>query len=135
VDLEVATQKLEAVEGVGGRIGARLRRVNVNTLSDLINATAASLARAVGEGNARNLVNKARLIAGTENLVDIVEKEALELMIVGGEVFTRISLAEADAKDLYGKLSKAVEEGLVKLPERYELTPEKVVSWIRSARG
>jgi beta-lactam-binding protein with PASTA domain len=135
VDLEVATQKLEAVEGVGGRIGARLRRVNVNTLSDLINATAASLARALGEGNARNLVNKARLIAGTENLVDIVEKEALELMIIGGEVFTRISLAEADAKDLYGKLSKAVEEGLVKLPERYELTPEKVVSWIRSARG
>jgi serine/threonine-protein kinase len=135
VDLEVATQKLEAVEGVGGRIGARLRRINVNTLSDLINATAANIARAVGEGNARNLLNKARLITGTENLVDIVEKEALELLIMGGEVFTRISLAEADAKDLYEKLSKAVEEGLVKLPERYELTPEKVVSWIRSARG
>lgn len=135
VDLETSTQRLEIIEGIGARIGARLRRINVNSVSDLVNTPIANLRRAVGEANARNLLTRARLIVGKESLEGIVEREALELVVREGDIYTRESLAESDARELYGKILKALEEGRVELPEGYRLTREKIGRWIRRARG
>lgn len=135
VDLETSTQRLEVIEGIGARIGARLRRINVNNVLDLVNTPIANLRRAVGEANARNLLTKARLIVGKESLEGVVEREALELVIRGGDVYTRESLAESNARELYAKIREALEEGRVELHEGYRLTREKIGEWIRRARG
>jgi len=135
IDLVTATKKLEAVDGIGSRIGARLRRIRVNSVSDLLEAPIWSLSKAVGEANARKLLDSARLIVGKENLEGIVDEEALETIIVGGGIYTRESLAEADVEELNARLSKALDEGRIKLPEGYKLTANRIEGWVRSARG
>ncbi len=135
IDLVTATKKLEAVDGIGSRIGARLRRIRVNSVSDLLEAPISSLSKAVGEANARKLLDSARLIVGKENLEGIVDEEALETIIVGGGIYTRESLAEADVEELNARLSKALDEGRIKLPEGYKLTANRIEGWVRSARG
>ncbi len=135
IDVVTATKKLEAVDGIGSRIGARLRRISVNSVSDLLEAPISSLSRAVGEANARKLLDSARLIVGKENLGGIVDEEALETIILGGGIHTRESLAEVDVEELHARLIKALEEGRIKLPEGYKLTANRIEVWVRSARG
>ena len=135
IDLVTATQKLEAIEGIGSRIGARLRRIRVNSLSDLVDIKISNLSRAVGESSARRLLDTVRLIVGKENLEGIIDEDALELVILGGGIYTRESLARVDVEELSGLFSKALDEGRVKLPEGFDLTTNRIEGWIRSARG
>lgn len=135
IDLVTATHKLEAVDGIGSRIGARLRRIRVNSISDLVDTPISSLSRVVGEANARKLLDSARLIVGKENLEGIVDGEALETIIVGGGIYTRESLANVDVEELSARLSKALDEGRIKLSEGYNLTANRIEGWVRSARG
>jgi len=135
IDLVTATKKLEAVDGIGSRIGARLRRIRVNSISELLEAPISSLSKAVGDANARKLLDSARLIIGKENLEGIVDEEALETIIVGGGIYTRESLAEVDVEELHVSLMKALDEGRIKLPEGYKLTANRIEGWVRSARG
>lgn len=135
IDLVTATKKLEAVDGIGSRIGARLRRIRVNSVSDLLEAPISSLSKAVGEANARKLLDSARLIVGKENLGGIVDEEALETIIVGGGIYTKESLAETDVEELNARLIKALDEGRIKLPEGYKLTANRIEGWVRSTRG
>jgi len=135
INLVTATKKLEAVDGIGSRIGARLRRIRVNSVSDLLEAPISSLSKAVGDANARKLLDSARLIIGKENLEGIVDEEALETIIVGGGIYTRESLAEVDVEELNASLMKALDEGRIKLPEGYKLTSNRIEGWVRSARG
>ena len=135
IDLVTATQKLEAIEGIGSRIGARLRRIRVNSLSDLVDIKISNLSRAVGESSARRLLDTVRLIVGKENLEGIIDEDALEMVILGGGIYTRESLARVDVEELSGLFSKALDEGRVKLPEGFDLTTNRIEGWIRSARG
>ena len=135
IDLVTATQKLEAIEGIGSRIGARLRRIRVNSLSDLVDIKISNLSRAVGESSARRLLDTVRLIVGKENLEGIIDEDALELVILGGGIYTRESLARVDVEELSSLFSKALDEGRVKLPEGFDLTTNRIEGWIRSARG
>lgn len=135
IDLVTATQKLEAIEGIGSRIGARLRRIRVNSLSDLVDIKISNLSRAVGESSARRLLDTVRLIVGKENLEGIIDEDALEMVILGGGIYTRESLARVDVEELSGLFSKALDEGRIKLPEGFDLTTNRIEGWIRSARG
>lgn len=135
IDLVTATQKLEAIEGIGSRIGARLRRIRVNSLSDLVDIKISNLSRAVGESSARRLLDTVRLIVGKENLEGIIDEDALEMVVLGGGIYTRESLARVDVEELSSLFSKALDEGRVKLPEGFDLTTNRIEGWIRSARG
>jgi beta-lactam-binding protein with PASTA domain len=135
IDLVTATQKLEAIDGIGRRIGARLRRIRVNNVSDLVETPISSLSRTVGDAKAQKLLDSVRLIVGKENLEGIVDEEALETIILGGGIFTRESLAKVDVEELRARLSKALDEGRIKLPEGYNLTAIRIEEWVRSARG
>ncbi len=84
---------------------------------------------------ARKLQESVRLIVGRENLEGIVDEEVLETIIVGGGIYTRESLAEVDVEELHARLSNALDEGCIKLPDGYNLTVNRIEGWARSARG
>jgi hypothetical protein len=134
IDFVVASGKLELVEGIGSRLGERLRRIKINTLSELAKAPFNIVSRAIGESNANNLISRAKIVAGRENLMGVVDDDCLEALITATGIFEKKTLAEADPEQIYEILKKSLEKGDIQLPEAYELTLDKIRRWVEAAK-
>lgn len=134
IDIIVASGKLELVEGIGSRLGERLRRIKINTFSELAKAPFNLVSRAIGESNANNLISRAKIVAGKENLLGVVDDDCLEALITATGIFEKKTLTEADPEQIYEKLRKSLENGDIKLPEAYELTLDKIRRWVEAAK-
>lgn len=127
---------VEAIEGIGPRLGSVLREKGLGTVADLARASAKDLAAAgMDEVRARRFIGMARLMAISEFAgLEGVDEQAAELLVVAGKVDSREMLAKSDPQELFNRLSSAIKERVVKVPKGYRLSIEDVKGWIESAR-
>jgi beta-lactam-binding protein with PASTA domain len=133
VNLVLATRKIESVSGIGPRLGARLRRLKINSITDLVDAPLPSLRRALGAENAERILTDVRRVVASETLTDLVDSQSINALIKSG-VYDKRTLAEADPDKLYTEIAASIERGEIELPERYTLPADKIKRWVESAR-
>lgn len=127
---------VEAVEGIGPIIGARLREIGINTTLDLARASSEDLAKAgLSSKKASDFIRMARFMAKSELAgVESVDEQAAELLVLSGKIDSKEKLAESDPAELFARLKKSIEAGQVKVPKSFTLDKETVASWVRSAK-
>jgi beta-lactam-binding protein with PASTA domain len=134
VDVVLATRRIESVNGIGPMLGARLRRINIGDVTELVDAPLASLRRALGGETAEKILADVRRIVASETLADIVDSDSIDALARSG-VYDRRTLAEAEPEKLHGEIAASIERGDIELPEGYVLSVDKIKRWVESARG
>jgi hypothetical protein len=134
VDVVLATRRIESVTGIGPRLGARLRRINIGDVTELVDAPLASLRRALGGETAERILTDVRKMVASETLTDIVGSESIDALVRSG-VYDRRTLAEAEPEKLHGAIAASIERGDIEFPEGYVLSEDKIKRWVESARG
>ncbi|MCW3989352.1 MAG: PASTA domain-containing protein [Candidatus Bathyarchaeota archaeon] len=134
VDVVHATRRIESVTGIGPRLGARLRRINIGDVTELVDAPLASLRRALGGETAERILTDVRRVVASETLIDTVDSESIDALVWSG-VYNRRTLAEAEPEKLHGEIAASIEKGDIELPEGYVLSEDKIKRWVESARG
>jgi beta-lactam-binding protein with PASTA domain len=134
VDVVLATRRIESVTGIGPMLGARLRRINIGDVTELVDAPLASLRRALGGETAEKILADVRRIVASETLTDIVDSDSIDALARSG-VYDRRTLAEAEPEKLHGEIAASIERGDIELPEGYMLSVDKIKRWVESARG
>ena len=134
VDVVLATKRIESVSGIGPRLGARLRRINIGNVTELVDAPLASLRRALGGETAERILADVRRMVASETLTDIVDSESIDAL-VGSGVYNRKTLREAEPEKLHGEIAASIARGDIELPEGYVLSEDKIKRWAESARG
>ena len=134
VDVVLATRRIESVNGIGPMLGARLRRINIGDVTELVDAPLASLRRALGGETAEKILADVRRIVASETLTDIVDSDSIDALARSG-VYDRRTLAEAEPEKLHGEIAASIERGDIELPEGYVLSADKIKRWVESARG
>jgi beta-lactam-binding protein with PASTA domain len=134
VDVVLATRRIESVTGIGPMLGARLRRINIGDVTELVDAPLASLRRALGGETAEKILADVRRIVASETLADIVDSDSIDALARSG-VYDRRTLAEAEPEKLHGEIAASIERGDIELPEGYVLSVDKIKRWVESARG
>lgn len=134
VDVVLATRRIESVNGIGPMLGARLRRINIGDVTELVDAPLESLRRALGGETAEKILVDVRRIVASETLTDIVDSDSIDALAMSG-VYDRRTLAEAEPEKLYGEIAATIERGDIELPEGYVLSADKIKRWVESARG
>ena len=134
VNIVLATRRIESVNGIGPRLGARLRRINIGDVTELVDAPLASLRRALGGETAERILTDVRRVVASETLIDIVDSESIDALARSG-VYDRRKLAEAEPEKLHGEIAASIERGDIELPEGYVLSEDKIKRWVESARG
>lgn len=134
VDVVLATRRIESVNGIGPMLGARLRRMNIGDVNELVDAPLASLRRALGGETAEKILADVRRIVASETLTDIVDSDSIDALARSG-VYDRRTLAEAEPEKLHGEIAASIERGDIELPEGYVLSGDKIKRWVESARG
>lgn len=134
VDVALATRRIESVNGIGPMLGARLRRINIGDVTELVDAPLASLRRALGGETAEKILADVRRIVASETLTDIVDSDSIDALARSG-VYDKKTLAEAEPEKLHGEIAASIERGDIELPEGYVLSADKIKRWVESARG
>lgn len=134
VDVALATRRIESVNGIGPMLGARLRRINIGDVTELVDAPLASLRRALGGETAEKILADVRKIVASETLTDIVDSDSIDALARSG-VYDRRTLAEVEPEKLHGEIAASIERGDIELPEGYVLSADKIKRWVESARG
>lgn len=127
----VSAFSVEVIEGIGSNIISKLRDVGINTLGDLVKASPMVISNVVGGTRAANFIAMAKLMVGTNG---VVNEEAAEMIVLSTEIDTKEKLAIANANDVYTRCKDAVTTGKVKLPGQYTFTLEDVQRWINAAK-
>lgn len=127
----VSAFSVEVIEGIGSNIISKLRDVGINTLGDLVKASPTVISNVVGGTRAANFIAMAKLMVGTNG---VVNEEAAEMIVLSTEIDTKEKLAIANANDVYTRCKDAVTTGKVKLPGQYTFTLEDVQRWINAAK-
>ena len=133
----VTQLKVEDIEGIDPKIVEKLRKININNISDLAESSVKNLvAKAkIEEKKAREYLGMAKFImkssfAGIEGL----DEEIAEVLIRGAKINSIDKLASANSENLYKKLKDAIEKKVVRIPKTYELTLDDVKRWVLSAK-
>ncbi len=130
------TRPVEAIEGIGPVIGARLRDAGINTISDLAQSPPQDLVKLnVPRKKADEFISMAKMmvkgdIAGVEG----VDEQAAELLVVAGKVDSKEKLAELNPEELYNTLTEAMKARKVRVPQSFRLTLDNVRTWTASAK-
>jgi predicted flap endonuclease-1-like 5' DNA nuclease len=125
--------KIEAIEGIGGKLGAKFRKVNVKSINKLLTSTLTKkqrqeLAKATGISE--------KLILKFANMADLFRINGI------GEEFSE--LLEAAGVDTVPELAKRTPENLTKKMEqvnakkkltRRNPTLKEVVKWAKQAKS
>lgn len=134
VDVVLTTRRIESVNGIGPMLGARLRRINIGDVTELVDAPLASLRRVLGRETAEKILADLRRIVASETLADIVDSDSIDALARSG-VYDRKTLAEAEPEKLHGEIAASIERGDIELPDGYVLSVDKIKRWVESARG
>jgi hypothetical protein len=127
---------VEAIEGIGAVIGEKLRNFGIETVSDLARASPEDLVKLdISKKKASEFISMAKLmvksnIAGVEG----VDEQIAELLVVGANIDSKETLAQADPETLANTLMDAIKAGKVKVPKTTRLTLEDSTRWVTSAK-
>jgi hypothetical protein len=132
----VNSRPVEAIEGIGLTIAARLREIGVSTLTDLARASSAEVQKVgVSAKRASEFISMAKLMTKSSVAgVDGVDEQVAELIVVGSKIDSKEALAQANPTELLKTLTAALESGKVKLPAKYRYTLEDTTRWVESAK-
>ncbi|GBC72927.1 hypothetical protein HRbin04_00322 [archaeon HR04] len=127
---------VEAIEGIGPKLGSVLRAKGLSTVADLARASARDLTTIGMDGkSASKFIGMAKLMAMSEFAgLEGMDEQAAELLVIAGKVDSREMLAKSDPEELLKILDGAIKERRVRVPKGYRLSIEDVRRWIESAR-
>lgn len=127
---------VEAIEGIGTKLGSILRDKGLRTVADLARASTKDLvAIGIDEKRASKFIGMARLMAMSEFVgLEGVDEQTAELLVIAGKIDSLEMLAKSEPQGLFNMLSNAIKEGRVKVAREYRLSIDDVKGWIESAR-
>ncbi|MBE0523583.1 MAG: DUF4332 domain-containing protein [Methanosarcinales archaeon] len=135
VDLVLASQDIEMIEGIGPERGSKIRETGILTIKDLAAADAETVGELVGKSTADKFISMAKLIDNTSKLGSLgIERQSAELLVKAGRIDSIDKLKNANADDLYNIMKEAIASGKVEVPADYSLKKDDVKRWVESAQ-
>lgn len=135
LDLVVANQEIEMIEGIGSERGSKLRDIGINTIKDLTVADAEVMGELVGKSTATKFISMAKLIDSTSEFGSFgIERQSAELLVKAAGINSIDMLKDVKADDLYNLCKEAIVSGKVEVPVDYHLKKEDINRWIELAR-
>jgi len=135
LDLIVANQDIEMIEGIGPERGSKLKDIGINTIKDLAVADTETVGELVGKSTATKFISMAKLIDSTSQLGSLgIDRQSSELLVKAGGIYSVDTLKNAKADDLYNLCEEAIASGKVEVPMDYSLTQDTVKRWVELAQ-
>ncbi len=135
MELTLANQDIEMIEGIGPERGSKLREAGIKTIEELAKADPSKISEAVGENTAEKTVSMAKLIDSTSTLEVLgMDKQSAELLVKAGNIHSTDELRNADPQKLYESCREAITSGKVKVPADYSIRLEDIKRWIEQAQ-
>lgn len=135
VELVLANQDIEMIEGIGPERGAKLRDAGIMTITDLVNADNGHLSEIVGKNTAEKFISMAKLIDGTSDLGSLgIDKQSSEILVKAGNIYSVDELKRANPVELYELCKEAVALGKVEVPAGYSIMQDDVKRWVEQAQ-
>lgn len=135
LDLVVANQDIEMIEGIGPERGSKLKDIGINTIKDLSVADAETVGELVGKSTATKFISMAKLIDSTSQLGSLgIDRQSAELLVKAGGIDSVDALKNAESGELYNLCTEAIASGKVEVPMDYSLTQDAVKQWVELAQ-
>jgi beta-lactam-binding protein with PASTA domain len=135
LDLVVANQDIEMIEGIGSERGSKLRSININTIKDLAVADTETVGELVGMSTATKFISMAKLIDSASQLGSLgIDRQSAELLVKAGRIDSVDALKNVKAVELYNLCKEAIASGKVEVPMDYSLTYDAVKRWVELAQ-
>ena len=135
LDLIVANQDIEMIEGIGTERGSKLRDIGINTIKDLAVADTETMGELVGRSTATKFISMAKLIDSTSQFGSLgIDRQSAELLVKAGGIDSVDTLKNAKAGDLYNLCKEAIASGKVEVPMDYSLKQNDVERWVGLAQ-
>jgi predicted flap endonuclease-1-like 5' DNA nuclease len=123
---------IESIEGIGPVYGAKLRNAGIPTVEEMLAADPENVAAICDI----NIEQAERWIAMSRfSWLDTVSEEDAEAIVFATGMEDLKSLSEANAENLYKKISAALAEGDVRVPAGYKFSVEQIQKWIDEAKS
>lgn len=134
LDLVVANEDIEMIEGIGPERGSKLKGIGINTIKDLAVADTETVGELVGRSTATKFISMAKLIDSTSQLGSLgIDRQSAELLVKAGGIYSVDKLKNAGASELYNLCNEAIASGKVEVPMDYSLTQDAVKRWVELA--
>ncbi len=135
VELVLANQDIEMIEGIGPERSSKLKDAGIKTIQELANADTEVVGEAVGGNTAERIVSMAKLVDSTSNLEGLgMDRQSAELLVKAGNIYSTDELKNADPDNLYELCTEAIASGKVKVPADYFLKQEDFKRWVEQAK-
>lgn len=135
LDLVVANQDIEMIEGIGPERGSKLKGIGINTIKDLAVADTETVGELVGRSTATKFISMSKLIDSTSQLGSLgIDRQSAELLVKASGIDSVDTLKNAKADDLYNLCTEAIASGKVEVPMDYSLTQDTVKRWVELAQ-
>ncbi|MHA1135930.1 MAG: DUF4332 domain-containing protein [Candidatus Thorarchaeota archaeon] len=123
---------IESIEGIGAVYGKELRDAGIPTVAEMLAADPENVAKVcdVSIEQAERWIAMSRF-----SWLDTVSEEDAEAIVFATGMDDLKSLSEANAEDLYKKISNALAEGDVRVPAGYKFSVEQIQKWIDEAKS
>ena len=123
---------IESIEGIGAVYGRKLREAGIPTVEEMLAADPDHVAEVcdISVEQAERWIAMSRF-----SWLDTVSEEDAEAIVFATGMDTLKSLSEANADDLYKKISDALNEGDVRVPAGYKFSVEQIQKWIDEAKS
>ncbi len=121
---------IETIEGIGSVYGRKLRKAGITTVEDLLTAGTIQVARICGVS--QEIAAKWQAMSRFCWLDGISEEDSEAIVQIGIHSYQDLAIAEPDI--LLTRVTQAVADGTVEVPEGYEFTYEMVQTWIQAAK-
>lgn len=123
---------IESIEGIGAVYGRKLREAGIPTVEEMLAADPENVAKICDV----NVEQAERWIAMSRfSWLDTVSEEDAEAIVFATGMDDLKSLSEANAEDLYKKITNALAEGDVRVPAGYKFSVEQIQKWIDEAKS
>jgi serine/threonine-protein kinase len=135
LDLVVANQDIEMIEGIGPERGSKLKGIGINTIKDLAVADTETVGELVGRSTATKFISMSKLIDSASQLGSLgIDRQSAELLVKASGIDSVDTLKNAEADDLYNLCTEAIASGKVEVPMDYSLTQDTVNRWVKLAQ-
>ena len=123
---------IESIEGIGPVYGEKLRNGGIPTVAEMLAADPENVANICDV----NVEQAERWIAMSRfSWLDTISEEDAEAIVFASGMEDLKSLSEANAEDLYQKITDALAEGDVRVPAGYKFSVEQIQKWIDEAKS
>jgi len=123
---------IESIEGIGPVYGKALRDAGIPTVDEMLAADPEHVANVcdVSIEQAERWIAMSRF-----SWLDTVSEEDAEAIVFATGMEHLKELSEANAEDLYQKITNALVEGDVRVPAGYMFSVEQIQKWIDEAKS